>query len=63
MFYIDLVSKVICELKRGKAAGLDFLTAEHLKNCGGASRQKNKKNDGLAIVLAAYSSFPKQFET
>jgi len=33
MFDIDLVSKVICELKRGKAAGLDSLTAEHLKNC------------------------------
>jgi len=29
MFDVDLVSKVICELKRGKAAGLDSLTAEH----------------------------------
>ena len=33
LFDVELVSKVIDKLKRGKAAGLDTLTAEHLLNC------------------------------
>jgi exonuclease III len=33
MFDVELVSKVIDKLKRGKAAGLDTLTTEHLINC------------------------------
>jgi Reverse transcriptase (RNA-dependent DNA polymerase) len=33
LFDVELVSNVILNLKRGKAAGLDSLTAEHLVNC------------------------------
>jgi len=33
MFTEDNVEKAICELKRGKAAGADGLTAEHLQAC------------------------------
>ena len=33
LFDIDFVTNVICNLKRGKAAGLDDLTAEHLLFC------------------------------
>ena len=33
MFDACLVERIICNMKRGKAAGLDNLTAEHLQNC------------------------------
>ena len=33
LFDVELISKVILDLKRGKAAGLDNLSAEHLLNC------------------------------
>jgi len=33
LFDVKLISKVILDLKRGKAAGLDNLSAEHLLNC------------------------------
>lgn len=33
LFDVELVSKVITDLKRGKAAGLDLLSAEHLQYC------------------------------
>lgn len=32
-FSIELVSKTICELKTGRASGLDGLSAEHLHSC------------------------------
>ena len=32
-FSVELVSNIILKLKRGKAAGLDSLTAEHLVHC------------------------------
>lgn len=32
-FEAGLVERVICDMKRGKAAGLDNLTAEHLQHC------------------------------
>ena len=33
LFDVELISNVIFKLKRGKAAGLDSLTAEHLLHC------------------------------
>jgi len=33
LFDAELVETIICDLKRGKAAGLDGLTAEHLQHC------------------------------
>jgi hypothetical protein len=33
LFDVELVGKILSELKRGKAAGLDTLTAEHLQCC------------------------------
>ena len=33
LFDVELISNIIYDLKRGKAAGLDSLTAEHLSNC------------------------------
>ena len=32
-FSVELVSRIICELKNGRASGLDGLTAEPLSNC------------------------------
>lgn len=32
-FDVELIDKIIRDMKRGKAAGLDGLTAEHLMNC------------------------------
>ena len=32
-FDVELVGKIISSLKKGKAAGLDGLTAEHLQFC------------------------------
>ena len=33
LFDVELISNIIFKLKRGKAAGLDSLTAEHLLHC------------------------------
>ena len=33
IFDAECVEKIVCEMKRGKAAGLDGITVEHLVNC------------------------------
>ena len=54
----ELVERIIVDLKRGKAAGLDSLTAEHLQNCHALLPCVLSK---LFNLMVAYGYVPNDF--